>query len=156
MRSELQTSIGVKPGAWFCGVPHPAHGTRITLCLSASEGFEAREVCSFSVPAVTNHHCLSDLKPHKYITVKVRRSEVQRESPWAKIKVSAGGRSSPRLRGRTFNFVFSNFERLSLFLDSWPLCPSSVFSCLPPSLSRTCINFSRAAVTKYEATNWVA
>lgn len=94
-RSVLQTSIGVKPGTWLSGVPRPAHGTRITLCLSASEGFEAREVCSFSVPAVTNHHCLSDLKPHKYIiTVKVRRSEVQHESPWAKIKVSAGVCSS--------------------------------------------------------------
>lgn len=116
-RSALQTSLGVKPGAWLSGVPRPGHGTRITLCLSASEGFEAREVCSFSVPAVTDHHCLSDLKPHKYITVKVRRSEVQRESPWAKIKVSAGVCSSPRLRGRTFSFVFSNFETLSLFLN---------------------------------------
>lgn len=45
---------------------------------------------SFSTAAGTNHPKLSSLTQHKRTILKFRRSEVQKQSRWAKVQVSAG------------------------------------------------------------------
>ena len=60
----------------------------------------------FPVAALTNYHMLSDLKQHTFIILKFWRSEVQKWSHWAKIKVLAGLHFVMEDLGESFFYLF--------------------------------------------------